>query len=115
MLTAKPRADLTPHWALWVIARDMATNAPFPVGYWTGDDATTITVGGQHAPTGGVITGGASLVELAGGLAQHLGGASGRLAGLLYVDSLSGPTGPVPTYLDLLDHDLETITRELTS
>ena len=24
MLTAKPRADLTPHWALWVIARDMA-------------------------------------------------------------------------------------------
>lgn len=38
-----------------------------------------------------------------------------RLAGLLYVDSLSAPTGPVPTYLDLLDHDLETITRELTS
>ena len=47
MLTAKPRADLTPHWALWVIARDMATNAPFQVGYWTGDDATTITVDGQ--------------------------------------------------------------------
>ena len=47
MLTAKPRADLTAHWALWVIARDMATNAPFPVGYWTGDDATTITVDGQ--------------------------------------------------------------------
>ncbi|MDX2356750.1 metal ABC transporter substrate-binding protein [Dietzia sp. PP-33] len=38
-----------------------------------------------------------------------------RVAGLLYVDSLSAPTGPVPTYLDLLDHDLETITRELTS
>ena len=38
-----------------------------------------------------------------------------RLAGLLYVDSLSAPTGPVPTYLDLLDHDLETITRELTA
>ncbi|MDV8000952.1 metal ABC transporter substrate-binding protein [Rhodococcus sp. IEGM 1408] len=38
-----------------------------------------------------------------------------RLAGLLYVDSLSAPTGPVPTYLDLLDHDLQTITRELTS
>jgi manganese transport system substrate-binding protein len=37
-----------------------------------------------------------------------------RLAGLLYVDSLSGPTGPVPTYLDLLDHDLEIISRELT-
>ena len=38
-----------------------------------------------------------------------------RLAGQLYVDSLSGPAGPVPTYLDLLDHDLEIITRELTS
>ena len=38
-----------------------------------------------------------------------------RVAGLLYVDSLSAPTGPVPTYLDLLDHDLEIITRELTS
>lgn len=38
-----------------------------------------------------------------------------RLGGLLYVDSLSGPTGPVPTYLDLLEHDLQIITRELTS
>lgn len=38
-----------------------------------------------------------------------------RLAGLLYVDSLSADTGPVPTYLDLLDHDLDIITRELTS
>ena len=38
-----------------------------------------------------------------------------RLAGMLYVDSLSTPSGPVPTYLDLLDHNLETITRELAS
>ena len=38
-----------------------------------------------------------------------------RLAGLLYVDSLSAENGPVPTYLDLLDHDLEIITREITS
>lgn len=38
-----------------------------------------------------------------------------RLAGVLYVDSLSGPTGPVPTYLDLLEHDLGIITTELTS
>ncbi|WP_354053512.1 zinc ABC transporter substrate-binding protein [Dietzia sp. 2505] len=38
-----------------------------------------------------------------------------RVAGLLYVDSLSAPSGPVPTYLDLLDHDLEIITRELTT
>lgn len=36
------------------------------------------------------------------------------LAGTLYVDSLSTPTGPVPTYLDLLEHDLEAITTELT-
>lgn len=47
MLTAKPRRDLTAHWALWIVARDMATNAPFPVGYWTGDDATSLTVSGQ--------------------------------------------------------------------
>ena len=47
MLTAKPRRDLTAHWAIWITARDMATDAPFPVGYWTGDDATTLTVGGQ--------------------------------------------------------------------
>ena len=29
--------------------------------------------------------------------------------GVLYVDSLSGPDGPVPTYLDLLRTDAETI------
>lgn len=29
-----------------------------------------------------------------------------RFGGTLYVDSLSGPDGPVPTYLDLLRHDL---------
>lgn len=29
--------------------------------------------------------------------------------GVLYVDSLSEPDGPVPTYLDLLDHDIDTI------
>lgn len=37
------------------------------------------------------------------------------LAGPLYVDSLSGPSGPVPTYLDLLDHDLTAITTELAT
>lgn len=34
-------------------------------------------------------------------------------AGTLYVDSLSGPDGPVPTYLDLLRHDVETIAAGL--
>ncbi|MDD7927873.1 metal ABC transporter substrate-binding protein [Microbacterium thalli] len=34
--------------------------------------------------------------------------------GVLYVDSLSGPDGPVPTYLDLLRHDIDTITSALT-
>lgn len=34
--------------------------------------------------------------------------------GILYVDSLSGPDGPVPTYLDLLRHDVDTITSALT-
>ncbi|MEI5584185.1 MULTISPECIES: metal ABC transporter substrate-binding protein [unclassified Agromyces] len=34
--------------------------------------------------------------------------------GVLYVDSLSEPDGPVPTYLDLLRHDVEVITDGLT-
>ncbi|GAA1313999.1 MAG: metal ABC transporter substrate-binding protein [Brachybacterium tyrofermentans] len=33
--------------------------------------------------------------------------------GTLYVDSLSGPDGPVPTYLDLLRHDADTIVGAL--
>jgi len=37
-----------------------------------------------------------------------------RFGGTLYVDSLSGPDGPVPTYLDLLRHDISTITAGLT-
>ena len=34
--------------------------------------------------------------------------------GTLYVDSLSGPDGPVPTYLDLLRHDVDTVVAGLT-
>lgn len=34
--------------------------------------------------------------------------------GILYVDSLSEPDGPVPTYLDLLRHDADTIVAGLT-
>lgn len=37
-----------------------------------------------------------------------------RLAGTLYVDSLSEPDGPVPTYLELLRHDVTTIVAGLT-
>ncbi|GAA4619408.1 metal ABC transporter substrate-binding protein [Saccharopolyspora hordei] len=36
-----------------------------------------------------------------------------RLGEVLYVDSLSGPDGPVPTYLDLLRHDAEAIVAGL--
>ncbi|MFC7327018.1 metal ABC transporter substrate-binding protein [Marinactinospora rubrisoli] len=36
------------------------------------------------------------------------------LGGVLYVDSLSDPDGPVPTYLDLLRHDADTIAAGLT-
>lgn len=36
-----------------------------------------------------------------------------RLAGTLYVDSLSGPDGPVPTYLDLLEHDVAVVVAGL--
>ena len=35
--------------------------------------------------------------------------------GTLYVDSLSEPDGPVPTYLELLRHDVEVITAGLTA
>lgn len=44
-------------------------------------------------------------------VARETGAAMG---GELYVDSLSGPDGPVPTYLDLLHHDAETIVTGLT-
>ncbi|PFG38884.1 manganese transport system substrate-binding protein [Georgenia soli] len=37
-----------------------------------------------------------------------------RYGGTLYVDSLSKPDGPVPTYLDLLRHDAATIVAGLT-
>ena len=37
-----------------------------------------------------------------------------RFGGTLYVDSLSAPDGPVPTYLDLLHHDADTIVEALT-
>jgi manganese transport system substrate-binding protein len=33
--------------------------------------------------------------------------------GVLYVDSLSEADGPVPTYLDLLRHDVDVITDGL--
>ncbi|MFC3299768.1 metal ABC transporter substrate-binding protein [Arthrobacter agilis] len=36
-----------------------------------------------------------------------------RLGGTLYVDSLSDPDGPVPTFLDLIRHDLQTIAEGL--
>lgn len=36
------------------------------------------------------------------------------LGGTLYVDSLSTADGPVPTFVDLLRHDLDTITEGLT-
>ena len=37
-----------------------------------------------------------------------------RFGGTLYVDSLSEPGGPVPTYLDLLRHDAGTVVAGLT-
>ena len=36
-----------------------------------------------------------------------------RYGGVLYVDSLSDPSGPVPTYLDLLRVTAETIAKGL--
>lgn len=37
-----------------------------------------------------------------------------RFGGILYVDSLSKASGPVPTYKDLLEYDARTITKALT-
>jgi manganese transport system substrate-binding protein len=37
-----------------------------------------------------------------------------RFAGELYVDSLTGPEGPAPTYLDLLEYDADLIVAGLT-
>lgn len=38
-----------------------------------------------------------------------------HFGGVLYVDSLSAADGPVPTYLDLIRHDADTITAALTA
>ena len=43
-------------------------------------------------------------------IARETGAAYG---GVLYVDSLSEPDGPVPTYLDLMRVTTETIARAL--
>lgn len=46
---------------------------------------------------------------------QQVAAASGaRFGGSLYVDSLSAHDGPVPTYLDLIGHDVRTIVAGLT-
>lgn len=37
-----------------------------------------------------------------------------EFGGVLYVDSLSEPDGPVPTYLDLISHDIDLIVAGLT-
>ncbi|MGP9694840.1 metal ABC transporter substrate-binding protein [Brachybacterium sp. AOP25-B2-12] len=45
---------------------------------------------------------------------QVVGATGARFGGTLYVDSLSASDGPVPTYLDLLRHDADTIVAGLT-
>ncbi|RWZ59672.1 metal ABC transporter substrate-binding protein [Labedella populi] len=45
---------------------------------------------------------------------QVVGATGARFGGVLYVDSLSLPDGPVPTYLDLLRYDVRTIVGGLT-
>lgn len=47
------------------------------------------------------------------GMRQVVAETDAELAGTLYVDSLSGPDGPVPGYLDLLQHAAETIAAGL--
>ncbi|WP_025133582.1 metal ABC transporter substrate-binding protein [Leucobacter sp. PH1c] len=45
---------------------------------------------------------------------QVVSATDARFGGTLYVDSLSEPDGPVPTYLELIRHDADTITAALT-
>ena len=45
---------------------------------------------------------------------QVVGATDAGFGGVLYVDSLSEEGGPVPTYLDLIRHDVEVITGALT-
>lgn len=45
---------------------------------------------------------------------QVVAATGARFGGTLYVDSLSVKDGPVPTYLDLIRHDADTIVRGLT-
>lgn len=45
---------------------------------------------------------------------QVVAATGAEFGGILYVDSLSEPGGPVPTYLDLLDHNARTIVDGLT-
>ena len=44
---------------------------------------------------------------------QVVGATGARFGGTLYVDSLSEADGPVPTYLDLIRHDADVITKAL--
>jgi manganese transport system substrate-binding protein len=45
---------------------------------------------------------------------QVVGATGAKFGGVLYVDSLSEADGPVPTYLDLIRHDADVITKALT-
>ncbi|MFT7837666.1 metal ABC transporter substrate-binding protein [Saccharothrix sp. BKS2] len=45
---------------------------------------------------------------------QVVAATGAAFGGVLYVDSLSTPDGPVPTYLDLVRHDARTIAAALT-
>ncbi|MCU1516928.1 MAG: iron-binding protein [Pseudarthrobacter sp.] len=44
---------------------------------------------------------------------QVVGATGAKFGGVLYVDSLSEADGPVPTYLDLIRHDADLITKAL--
>lgn len=48
------------------------------------------------------------------GMQQVVAATGAEFGGTLYVDSLSEPGGEVPTYLDLIRYDAETITAALT-
>lgn len=46
---------------------------------------------------------------------QVAGETGARFGGVLYVDSLTGPDGPAPSYLKMLEYNAETITKGFTA
>lgn len=73
-LAAARDQGLAPVWFLWVVARDRDTGDPEPLGFWSGDEDITLTVG---LPDGSTDE------------RSYLGGCGLSIAGIEYVADLT--------------------------